>query len=353
MTTSDIWQRLQFSEPEWLWLLALVPLIAVLRTRIKKRKASVLFSSLENVRLATPPKPWANRLILSTLRLLAFVALVLAVARPQFDESTFSVQESGVDIVLAVDLSASMLALDMSEPNGETVTRLDVVKNVIKDFVGKRRHDRIGLVGFSVNPYRLSPLTMDKEHLQRNVKRLKVGLAPPTGTNIGGALAEGINRVRQLDAETRIVILLTDGKDEPAPRHSPLVFAKGAKEDGIKVYTIAVGRSTRTRTYVFDQSNRDLLRNQDKSPVIQVHDYPVDKEVLSKIAATTEAKFFEAGDEATLREIYNEIDQLEKTEIEFDVNALYEELFHWPLIAGLGIFLVEIILSRTLFLRIP
>ena len=353
MNTGEIWERLQFAEPEWLWLLTLVPVMAYCRVRFKKGKASLLFPSLDNVRMANPRKPWANRLALPALRLLAFVSFVLALGRPQFDESTFSVQESGVDIVLAVDLSASMLALDMSEPNGEIVTRLDVVKRVIKDFVTKRKHDRIGLVGFSVNPYLLSPLTLDKEHLQRNMERLRVGLTHQTGTNIGGALAEGINRVRQLDAETRLVILLTDGKDEPAPRHSPLVFAEGAKGEGIKVYTIAVGRSTRTRTYVFDPSNRDLLRHPDGSPVIQVHDYPVDKEVLSKIAETTEAQFFEAGDETALRTIYDEIDQLEKTEIEYDVNALYEELFHWPLIAGLGLLLVEIALSRTLLLRIP
>jgi len=269
------------------------------------------------------------------------------------DESTRTIQESGVDIVLAVDLSASMLALDMSKNTGETVTRLDVVKRVIKDFVAKRKHDRIGLVGFSVNPYLLSSLTLDKEYLQRNLERLRVGLTHQTGTNIGGALAEGINRVRQLEAETRIVILLTDGKDEPQPRHSPLVFAEGAKRDGIKIYTIAVGRSTRTPSYVYDPSTRDLLLLPDDSPVIRVYDYPVDKEILRKIAETTGAQFFEAGDEASLREIYDEIDRLEKTNVEYDVNALFEELFYWPLGFGLFLLLIEITLARTLFLRIP
>jgi len=292
-------------------------------------------------------------LVPPTLRLLTFISLLLALSRPQLDESTRSIQESGVDIVLAVDLSASMLALDMSESSGTPVTRLGVVKRVIKDFITKRTHDRIGLVGFSVDPYLLSTLTLDKEYLHRNLERLRVGLTNQTGTNIGGALAEGINRVRQLEAETRIVILLTDGKDEPPPRHSPLVLAEGAKGDGIKIYTIAVGRSTRTPSYVYDQRNRDLLLLPDGSPVIRVYDYPVDKEILRKIAETTGAQFFEAGDEAALRNIYDEIDRLEKTEIEYDVNALYEELFFWPLGAGLFLLLVEIVLSRTLLLRIP
>ena len=113
-----------------------------------------------------------------------------------------------------------------------------------------------------------------------------------------------------------------------------------------------MGRSTRTPSYVYDQRNRDLLLL-DGSPVIRVYDYPVDKEVLRKIAETTGAQFFEAENEATLRNIYDEIDRLEKTEVEYDVNALYEELFHWPLMAGLLLLLIEIVLSRTLLLRIP
>ena len=353
MNFLEDWERLRLAEPHWLWLLLLVPLFAFARIRMRGRKASLQFSSLAILRAATPSKVWAARLVPPGLRLLAFLCIPVALARPQMDESTHTILESGVDIVLAVDLSASMLALDMSEESNEPVTRLDVVKRVIKDFVAKRKHDRIGLVGFSVNPYLLSPLTLDKEHLQRNLERLRVGLTHQTGTNIGGALGEGINRVRGLEAKTRIVILLTDGKDDPPPRHSPLVFAEGAKEDGIKVYTIAVGKSTRTRTYVYDPRNGDLLHKLSGEPEITIANYPVDKEILRKIAKTTKAKFFEAGDEATLRGIYDEIDHLEKTEVAYEVNALYEELFHWPLAAGVFLLLVEITMARTLLLRIP
>ncbi|MBO94553.1 MAG: hypothetical protein CMI32_06615 [Opitutales bacterium] len=353
MNPIEYWEHLRFAEPHWLWFALLVPLLVYLRTRLHRSKASLKFSSLSSLKTAKLKSLWLSRTISPAIRLLALVSLILALSRPQLDESTRSIQESGVDIVLAVDLSASMLALDMSENNGEPVTRLDVVKRVIKDFVTKRKHDRIGLVGFSVNPYLLSSLTLDKEYLRRNLERLRVGLTHQTGTNIGGALAEGINRVRQLEAETRIVILLTDGKDEPPPRHSPLVFAEGAKRDGIKIYTIAVGRSTRTPSYVYDQRNRDLLLQPDGKPVIRMSEYPVDKDILRNIAETTGAQFFEAGDEASLREIYDEIDRLEKTDVEYDVNALYEELFHWPLVLGLVLLLIEIVLSRTLLLRIP
>jgi Ca-activated chloride channel family protein len=263
------------------------------------------------------------------------------------------VVSSGVDIVLAIDLSASMLALDMSEDPQNEVTRLDVVKEVIKEFVRKRPYDRIGLVAFSVNPYLVSALTLDKEHLQKNIDRLRVGLTHQTGTNIGSALAEGINRLRTLTSKSKILILLTDGKDEPPPPHSPLIYAEGAKSDDINIYTIAIGSASRTRTYLFDQRTRGLMRYANGNPVIQVANYPVDKEILQKISSTTKARFYEATNKKELASIYDEIDRLEKTEVKLNINVLFEELFQWPLGLGLILLFLEIILTRTIFLRIP
>ena len=260
---------------------------------------------------------------------------------------------SGVDIVLGVDLSASMLALDMSPSPSEPNTRLDVVKEVIQEFIEKRKYDRIGLVAFAVDPYLVSALTLDKEYLQSNLARLKVGLTEQTGTNIGSVLAEGINRLRTLESKSKILILLTDGKDEPAPKHSPIIFAEGAKKDKIKIYTIAIGASTRTRTYLYDPNARDIMRYANGTPVVEVAEYPVDKKILQEIAQRTEAKFFEAGDKSTLRSIYDEIDQLEKTDIQLEVNALYEDLYQWPLASGFILLVVGFLLERSIFLRIP
>ncbi|MBT3637390.1 MAG: VWA domain-containing protein, partial [Opitutae bacterium] len=232
-------------------------------------------------------------------------------------------------------------------------TRLDVVKEVIGDFIDKRQHDRIGLVAFSVNPYLVSALTLDKEHLQKNLTRLRVGLTHQTGTNIGSALAEGINRLRSLESKSKILILLTDGKDEPPPPHSPLIYAEGAKKDKIKVYTIAIGSNARTRSYLFDPSTRDVLRYPNGREIVKVVNFPVDKEILQKIAKSTDARFFEAQDKEGLASIYDEIDLLEKSDVELSVNAIFEELFAWPLALALAFLLLEIILSRTLFLRIP
>ena len=255
---------------------------------------------------------------------------------------------SGVDIVLGVDLSASMLALDMSPSPNQPSTRLDVVKDVIREFIDKRKYDRIGLIGFAVDPYLVSALTLDKEFLQANLARLKVGLTQQTGTNIGSALAEGINRLRTLESKSKILILLTDGKDEPAPAHSPLIYAEGAKKDNIKIYTIAIGANTRTRTYLFDPNTRDLMRYANGTPVIDVAEYPVDKEILQKIAKRTNANFFEAGDKETLRAIYDEIDKLEKTDVQLEVNALYEDLFQWTLALASLFIIGSFILERTL-----
>jgi len=343
-----------FGEPAWAVLLILLPLLALVR---KKRgngiRPAIRFPTISQLpnTFSRKTKKWIW--LPSLLRTLALICMIAALCRPQLDKSTRTVFSSGVDVVLAVDLSASMLALDMSETRSQEVTRLDVVKEVLKDFIDKRKHDRIGLVAFSVAPYLVSALTLDKEHLHKNLERLRVGLTHETGTNLGSALAEGINRLRPLQSKSKILILLTDGKDEPTPPHSPLIFAHGAKEDGIKIYTIAIGTNTQTRTYLFDPSTRDLLRAQNGLPIVRMAQYPVDEEILSNIAKTTGGAFFQARDESSLRLIYEEIDRLEKTDVEMQVNALFDDLYLWPLGAAILLLILEFILSRTIYLRIP
>ena len=346
------WNNLSLGEPHWLFLLLLLPGVLWLSRRKKKTQA-IKFPSI--VEIKTTRKSWKTKLLWlpKLLFYLGLVLTILSISRPRLDQSTQRIVSSGVDIVLGVDLSASMLALDMSPSPSEPNTRLDVVKEVIQEFIEKRKYDRIGLVAFAVDPYLVSALTLDKEYLQSNLARLKVGLTEQTGTNIGSVLAEGINRLRTLESKSKILILLTDGKDEPAPKHSPIIFAEGAKKDKIKIYTIAIGASTRTRTYLYDPNARDIMRYANGTPVVEVAEYPVDKKILQEIAQRTEAKFFEAGDKSTLRSIYDEIDQLEKTDIQLEVNALYEDLYQWPLASGFILLLVGFLLERSIFLRIP
>jgi len=346
------WNNLSLGEPYWLFLLLLLPGVLWLSRRKKKTQA-IKFPSI--VEIKKTRKSWKTKLLWlpKLFFYLGLVLTVLSISRPRLDQSTQRIVSSGVDIVLGVDLSASMLALDMSPSPSEPNTRLDVVKEVIQEFIEKRKYDRIGLVAFAVDPYLVSALTLDKEYLQSNLARLKVGLTEQTGTNIGSVLAEGINRLRTLESKSKILILLTDGKDEPAPKHSPIIFAEGAKKDKIKIYTIAIGASTRTRTYLYDPNARDIMRYANGTPVVEVAEYPVDKEILQEIAQRTEAKFFEAGDKSTLRSIYDEIDQLEKTDIQLEVNALYEDLYQWPLASGFILLIVGLLLERSIFLRIP
>ena len=346
------WNNLSLGEPYWLFLLLLLPGVLWLSRRKKKMQA-IKFPSI--VEIKTTRKSWKTKLLWlpKLLFYLGLVLTILSISRPRLDQSTQRIVSSGVDIVLGVDLSASMLALDMSPSPSEPNTRLDVVKEVIQEFIEKRKYDRIGLVAFAVDPYLVSALTLDKEYLQSNLARLKVGLTEQTGTNIGSVLAEGINRLRTLESKSKILILLTDGKDEPAPKHSPIIFAEGAKKDKIKIYTIAIGASTRTRTYLYDPNARDIMRYANGTPVVEVAEYPVDKKILQEIAQRTEAKFFEAGDKSTLRSIYDEIDQLEKTDIQLEVNALYEDLYQWPLASGFILLVVGFLLERSIFLRIP
>lgn len=346
------WNNLSLGEPYWLFLLLLLPGVLWLSRRKKKTQA-IKFPSI--VEIKKTRKSWKTKLLWlpKFFFYLGLVLIVLSVSRPRLDQSTQRIVSSGVDIVLGVDLSASMLALDMSPSPSEPNTRLDVVKEVIQEFIEKRKYDRIGLVAFAVDPYLVSALTLDKEYLQSNLARLKVGLTQQTGTNIGSVLAEGINRLRTLESKSKILILLTDGKDEPAPKHSPIIFAEGAKKDKIRIYTIAIGASTRTRTYLYDPNARDIMRYANGTPVVEVAEYPVDKEILQEIAQRTDAKFFEAGDKSTLRSIYDEIDQLEKTDIQLEINALYEDLYQWPLASGFILLVVGFLLERSIFLRIP
>ena len=223
MEISDL-NNLSFGEPIWLLLLLLIPII-ILQTSRKKNTQTIKFPSTNNFNIQAKPPRLKAIWIPSLLFYFGIILAIVSLARPRLDQSTQTIISSGVDIVLGVDLSASMLALDMSTSPEQPNTRLDVVKDVIGEFIEKRQFDRIGLVAFAVDPYLVSALTLDKEFLQSNLARLKVGLTRQTGTSIGSVLAEGINRLRPLESKSKILILLTDGKDEP-PRHTALSYMR-------------------------------------------------------------------------------------------------------------------------------
>lgn len=340
-----------FADPYYLWLLLVLPLLALLRGRIGKA-AAVRFSSTGILaRIARGRKHRAGAFLFS-LYLLALACLITALARPQIGRGQQSVEASGIDIVLVVDVSLSMLGLDFTIDDRRD-TRLEAVKVVIADFIEKRPYDRIALVAFAGEPYLVSPLTLNHDWLLQNLERLRVGLIRETGTAIGSAIGMSVNRLRNLeDAESRVMILLTDGKNT-AGQISPVAAAEAAAAFDTKIYTIAAGSNDRV---LVPRMGRDyqIFRNAEGEPIAQGYaEFPVDEETLQEVATLTSGKFYRATDTERLKAIYDEIDNLEKTEVELQQFSRYEELYAWPLALGFLLFGLEQILAYTRFRRLP
>src|SRR5580692_10690491 len=228
---------IRFLYPQFLFLLALLPLIALLRGR-RGTVAALKYSSADIARqVARETRSRAGRWI-STLSLLALGFIIIGLARPQFGRGTSTVEASGVDMILALDCSGSMEALDF-KLDGQPANRIDVVKSVVSKFIDARSNDRIGLIGFAGAPYLVSPLTLDHDWLQQNLERIKIG-AVEDGTAIGSAIASGVNRLRDQPGKSKIIVLLTDGENNSGSI-TPDAAAQAAKALGVKVYTIGAG----------------------------------------------------------------------------------------------------------------
>jgi len=331
---------MHFADPALLWLLALVPLLALLRGRAG-RAAAVLYSTAERVRAVARPRRARPGALLATLRLLGVACLVIALARPQRVTATSEVEASGIDIMLAVDVSGSMEALDFTL-GGQPANRLDVAKSVIDRFIEARPNDRIGLVAFAGRPYLVSPLTLDHDWLRQNLERTRIGLVED-GTAIGTAVATSVNRLRSEEAKSRIVVLLTDGMNN-AGKIAPETAAEAARALGVRVYTIAAGTNGEAPMPVTDAfGRRQIVR-------VKVD---VDEEMLTRVAEETGGRFFRATDTDSLSRIYEEIDRLEKSTVTATKYEKAEDLFAWALLPGLGLLLLESVLAHTRLRRLP
>lgn len=329
-----------FQDPSFLWLLALLPLLAFWRSR-PGRAAAVLYSTAERVRAVSRRRLARPGALLATLRLLGVFCLVVALARPQRVEATSEIEASGIDIVLAVDVSRSMEALDFTLA-GEPADRLAVAKSVLDRFIESRPNDRIGLVAFAGRPYLVSPLTLDHDWLRQNLERTEIGLVED-GTAIGTALASSVNRLRDQDGKSRIVILLTDGMNN-AGKVAPETAAEAARALGVRVYTVAAGTNGEAPVPVTDASGRRR---------IVMSKVEVDEETLSKVAEETGGRFFRATDTDSLERIYDEIDRLEKRPVTATRYERREDLFAFALVPGIALLLLEGVLANTRFRRLP
>ena len=330
---------MRFASP---WLLALAVLIPlVLRARRHARDAAVRFPSLAALRAVAPAGAGRRRVILVGLRALALGLIVVALARPQLGSAQTRIHREGIDVVLAVDVSGSMLAEDFTL--GSTrASRVDVVKSVVKEFVAARPEDRIGLILFAARPYTQCPLTLDHGWLLQNLDRAKVGMIED-GTAIGSALATAVNRLRPSTAKGKFIVLLTDGENN-AGTITPQTAADAAAALGIKVYTVGAG----TRGLA-PYPTQDFFGNKVYRPM-QVD---VDEPMLKKIAMTTNGRYFRATDTASLRDVYSEIDRSEKTAFEAPEFLDYRELYPWLAWPALALVLVEVGLAETVLRKLP
>ena len=325
-----------FAHPLYLLLLLLLlPLTAWYVWKRNVWTAKVMFSSLEAFRnLKRSPMEYLRH-VPFLLRMLAIACVIMAVARPQRSDSWRNHSTEGIDIVMALDISSSMLAEDL-KPN-----RLEAAKRVAAEFVNNRPNDNVALVAFSGQSFTQCPLTINHAELINLMTGLKSGMIED-GTAIGSGLATAINRLRDSQAKSKVIILLTDGSNNRG-EIAPVTAGEMAQTFGIRVYTIGVGTQGEA-PYPF------------KTPYgIQYQNVPVeiDEPTLQRISEVTGGQYFRAVDNKSLRAIYEEIDQLEKTKILVQEFSKKEELYHWFVLAALLLLMVEVALRNTVFKSIP
>ena len=320
-----------------LGLLGIPLIIRRLWGRGRKKSGSLRFSNVAQLKNAIPAGWTRYYGLLHVLRVVALILLVLVLARPQSDRGNESITTEGIDIVLTLDVSGSMQAEDF-QPN-----RLEAAKKVAADFIRGRKNDRIGLVIFAGHSVTQAPLTLDYEVLLALLDKVHIGILQEDGTAIGMAIANSVNRLRQSEAKSKVIILLTDGVNNRG-EIDPLTAANLAQALQLRIYTIGAGSKGRAFVTVDDQffGKRRVSIQAD-----------LDEETLQKVAESTDGQYFRATDEESLANIYDEIEQLEKTKIDVKQYTEYVELFPYLLYAAFGLLCLEIVLANTRLRKVP
>lgn len=328
---------MHFASPYYLWLLVLlVPAIAYYVWRTLQGGATIQLSSIEGVIRAPKTLRYWLRHVPFALRIGALGLAIVALARPQGIEENSRTNTEGIDIMLSIDVSGSMLARDF-KPD-----RISAAKEVAGSFIADRYGDRIGLVAFAGEAFTQSPLTTDQSTLQTLLSRIRSGLIED-GTAIGNGLATAINRLRESDAKSKVIILLTDGVNNRG-EIAPLTAAEIAKAQGIRVYTIGVGTRGMAPYPALDMFGNMTFVQQKVE---------IDEKTLGEIAKMTSGQYFRATDKTKLKAIYDEINQLEKSKVEVFQHITYHELFLAWLLAAIALLMAEFLLSNLVLKRIP
>jgi Ca-activated chloride channel homolog len=328
-------EHITFAYPIFFALLAIIPfLIFWYLQKAEKNQGAVIVSTVKNFEST---KSWKNffRHTLFLFRLLMIISIIIALARPQIRNEEQMINGEGIDIMLCLDISGSMLAQDF------TPSRMEAAKNVASDFIDNRPTDRIGLVIFSGESFTMCPLTSDRAVLKSQLANVQSGLLED-GTAIGSGLATCVDRLRSSTSKSKVIILLTDGENNGG-LIDPNTAKEMAKAFGIRVYTIGMG--TEGFAQVPIQTSNGVIMQKEK--------VSIDEKLLTQIANETGGKYYRATDNESLHNIYSDIDKLEKSKVEITALKRYsEEFFPFALIAA-GLLLAELIMRFTIFRKFP
>jgi len=330
----------RFLQPEWFWALTLLPLVMLWRGR-RGPVAAIQYSDVGLARAVARRTRSRVGNWVWLLAVFAGVLMIVGLARPQRGHSRTEVTANGIDIVLVLDVSGSMQALDFLV-DSQRVNRIEVVKSVVGKFIDERPNDRIGLIAFAGSPYLVSPITLDHDWLQQNLERVAIG-GVDDGTAIGSAIAAAVNRLRTTPAKSKVVILLTDGMNNTG-KISPLAAAEAARALGVKIYTIGVGVRGKAPVPVRDEAGNMRL------VMAQVD---VDEKTLQTVADLTGGKFYRATDTDSLQKIYEQINRLETSAQTVQKFEHYDELYPWALVPALAILGLGFLLQQTRYRSLP
>ncbi|MBO6607694.1 VWA domain-containing protein [Psychroserpens sp.] len=328
-------EGVEYLNKEFFWLFLLLPLAILWYVlKFKRQTAELKMSSVKGFKIGGSILPKIKP-ILFVFRLLALSFLIIALARPRTsDETTKTKTTKGIDIVMAIDVSASMLAKDLL-PN-----RLEALKKVASEFIQGRPNDRIGLVEYAGESYTKTPITSDKAIVLRSLRDIKYNTIIEGGTAIGMGLATAVNRIKDSKAKSKVIILLTDGVNNSG-FIDPKIASELAVEYGIKVYTIGLGTN--------GMALSPYSINRDRSFQYKRVQVEIDEDLLNEIADVTGGRYFRATNNKKLKEIYDEINKLEKTEIEEIKYTTYDEKYRPLVLIALGLMVLEAILRFTVF----
>lgn len=352
MRLLDWWPQdsaLTFVHPWVLLGLLAIPLLAYLRGK-RGPSAALVFSSTSTLREIGKHSAARAGKFLRALMFLTLAIFVVALARPQFGKTLTQVEASGIDVMLVLDVSNSMLAKDFTI-GGERATRLDAVREVTRKFIEGRPNDRIGIIAFGTQPYVVSPMTLDHDWLLQNLDRVRIGLIEGS-TAIGSAMASAGNRLDDKHAKSRVIVLLTDG-DNNAGKIPPNTAAEALKALKIKLYAIGIGTNGVAPFPLEDPRTGRPATDALGNVLYQMARVSFNENGLKEIAKIADGKFFRASDTESLQQIYGDIDKLEKSTVTVKKYQHYRDLFPACIMSGCGLLIAQLFLSQTIWKKLP